>query len=81
MLHKEFKKKQFWGSVLRLAVVFLLTGTALVILFYWMILPFEDFKNYLQTENALRKLLFIVAFSPIYGLLLTLFQHTIKKLK
>jgi hypothetical protein len=76
----ELKKKDFWKAVIRLAIIFSLTATAAMSLFYFAILSFEDFKAYLKTENAIRKLLFILAFSPVYGLLVSLFYRTIKKM-
>lgn len=81
MILNEFTKKDFWRAVVRLALAFFFIVMILGVIFYLLVLPFDDFKNYIVTENAIRKMIFVAAFAPIYGILLTLFQRTIKMMK
>ena len=79
-IFNEFQKKDFWRAVIKIAIAFFLFVVLLGAVFYWLILPSEDFKSYISTENALRKVIFAAAFAPVYGILLTLFKRTIKKM-
>ena len=78
---KDLFTSTFWKSALRLTVFFFLFLVVLSIIFYWIALPFEEFTLYLTSEVALRKLLFIALFSPVYGILVSSFRLTVKKIK
>ena len=79
MILKELTKISFWKIVARISFFFFLVATVFMLLFYLVTLSFENFKQFVVSEKSIRRFVFIIAFAPVYGLLMTLFQKTIKR--
>lgn len=78
MFH-HFKDKSFWISVFKMALAFSIFVIIANLLLYFILLSTEDFKSFVFSESGFRKLIWVILFAPVYGILVSLFNRTVKR--